>query len=225
MSYFIDKRRQRVGRFLDRLHLKNKSFTLFSNDCWGAEVYKYFGLPFNTPFIGLMLSAPCYLKLLANPKYYLSQPLCFQEQSFYADIDKLRLDWKHYVPIATIGGDVEIQFLHYHSEEEAREKWARRVERINWDNIFLKFDGSKGWATPTLVQEFDQLPYPKLTLLREPQMEITSAVVVPRYTVDGMQQFERSRPYLDLVGWLNGGSVHPTPAVSLYNKTLFPIIG
>lgn len=224
MSYFVDKRRKSIGRLLDRLRLKNKSFTLFSNDCWGAEVYKHFGLPFNTPFIGLMLSAPCYLKLVANFRYYLAQPLEFQDQSIYEEINEMRTGWKHRFPIATIGGDVEIQFLHYHSDDEARTKWTRRIQRINWDNIFVKFDGSKGWSTPRLVEEFDQLPFPRLTLLQGPQEGITSAVVVPRYTADGMQQFERSLPYFDLVGWLNGGSIRTTLAGELYNKLLFPII-
>lgn len=223
MSYFVDQRRKKLGRALDRYRLRNKSFTLFSNDCWGAEVYKHLGLPFNTPFIGLMLSAPCYVRLLSNPKHYLAQPLEFQRQSIYKEIDALRARWKHYFPIATVGGDVEIQFLHYHSDQEAHEKWARRIQRINWDNLFIKFDGNKDGATPQLVQKFDQLPFPRLTLLREPQPGIQSAVLVPRYSVDGMQQFERALPHFDLVGWLNGNSIRVTPSMSLYNKLFFPV--
>ncbi|AMJ64770.1 hypothetical protein AXW84_04475 [Hymenobacter sp. PAMC 26628] len=173
----------------------------------------------------MMLSAPCYLKLLSKPQYYLAQPLAFQAQSLYQNINELQERWAHRFPIALLGGDVEIQFLHYHSEEEARAKWTRRVQRINWDNIFIKFDGSKDYATPELVKTFDALPMPRLTLLSEPQADISSAVVVPRYTIDGMQQFERVLPHFDLVGWLNGGSIYATTGVQVYNKLLFPVIG
>ena len=113
-----------------------------------------------------MLAAPCYLKLLSNPRDYLALSLVFQYRSRYEYVNEMRANWKHYFPVATVG-NVEIQFLHYHSDEEAREKWTRRVKRINWNNIFVKFDGGKG-ATPDLIQEFDRLPFPRLTLLREP---------------------------------------------------------
>ncbi|UOQ51700.1 DUF1919 domain-containing protein [Hymenobacter cellulosivorans] len=222
MSYFIDQRRERLGRIINRRRLKNKTFTIISNDCWGAEVYKHFNLPFNTPFIGLMLAAPCYLKLVSNPQYYLAQPLEFQAESRYESITALRARWPHYIPIATLGGEVEIQFLHYHSDEEARDKWTRRAQRIDWNNVFFKFDGSKDQATPELVQQFDQIKFPRLTLLRAPQPGIQSAVVVPDYVEDGLKLFERSLPRFDLVGWLNGGDVHTTPITSLYNKVFFP---
>lgn len=230
MSCLLNQQRKRVGQAADRLLLNNRDFTLFSNDCWGAEVYKHFGLPFNTPFIGLMLMAPCYLRLLKQARHYMSQPLAFQSQSRYEATNTLRAGWKHYFPIATLGNgqeadnSVEIQFLHYHSEAEALEKWNRRVARINWDNLFIKFDGSKDFATPALVREFDQLPYPHLTLLQEPLDGVASAIVVPEYTTDGMIQFERSRPCYNLVGWLNGGPTRPTFLSTLYHRALFSAI-
>jgi uncharacterized protein (DUF1919 family) len=224
MSFFIDTRRQRIGRLIDRRRLKNTSFSLISNDCWGAEVYKHFNLPFNTPFIGLMLQAPCFVKLARNPQHYLAQPLQFQTESRYTTINELRSRMDHYVPLATLGDDVEITFLHYHSNEEAREKWTKRVKRINWNNVFFKFDGGKDFSTPELVQAFDQIQFPHLTLLREPQPGIKSAVVVPHYVADGLQQFARTLPHIDLAGWLNGGDVHPGTATSLYNRVFFPII-
>ncbi|NVO85925.1 DUF1919 domain-containing protein [Hymenobacter terrestris] len=54
----------KIGRSIQQRRLINRNFTLFSNDCWGAEVYKYFNLPYNTPFVGLMVMAPCYVQFL-----------------------------------------------------------------------------------------------------------------------------------------------------------------
>ena len=42
------------------------------------------------------------------------------------------------VPLGKLD-DVEIVFLHYATKEEAEEKWNRRKQRINWENIYYKF--------------------------------------------------------------------------------------
>ena len=40
-------------------------------------------------------------------------------------------------PVAKLG-DIEVYFMHYHSEEEAAEKWYRRIKRINPDHMIFK---------------------------------------------------------------------------------------
>ena len=35
--------------------------------------------------------------------------------------------------------DIELHFLHYNSEIEAKNKWNRRKKRINYSNILFKF--------------------------------------------------------------------------------------
>ena len=106
MKLLVNAQRKKAGLIFDRFRLKDKSFTLFSDDCWGVEVYKHFDLSFNTPFIGLMLAALCFLKLLSNPRCYLAQPLTFQQHSRYGYVNEMRATWKHYFPMATVG-DVE----------------------------------------------------------------------------------------------------------------------
>jgi len=222
MSHFINSRRKRLGRIIDRYRLKNRNFTIFSNDCWGAEVYKHLNLPYNTPFVGLMLMAPCYIKFLSNPKFYLSKPLVFKKESYYETINKLQQGREKQFPIATLNGEIEIQFLHYESEEEAFEKWTRRTQRISWDNLFVKFDGSKDFATPDLIYEFDKLLFPHLQFLREDIKNVSSALVIPGYTTDGKAQFEIALRYIDLIGWLNGFSFRTSLKSRLYNSIFFP---
>ncbi|MDU0370356.1 DUF1919 domain-containing protein [Hymenobacter endophyticus] len=184
----------------------------------GAEVYKYVGMPFNTPFIGLFLMGPCYLELLRNPQHYLSQELVFQQTSRYDEINRIRE--KNPYPLATLGGKVEVDFLHYHSEQEAREKWQRRVARINWNNLLVKFDGSKDGATPELVREFAQMPYKRLLLLKESVPGTDQAVLVRHYTTNGAHMFYNSLAEYDLVNWLNTGNPAFTPANWLMAKLL-----
>ncbi|TGE23230.1 DUF1919 domain-containing protein [Hymenobacter metallicola] len=208
MNRVAGKRRFEAKRRQLRL-IQNKDFTIFSNDCWGAEVYKYLSLPFNTPFIGLFLMGPCYLEFLRNPKHYLEQELIFQSTSKYDVINTIRE--KNPYPLATLGGKIEISFLHYHSQEEARDKWTRRAARINWNNLLVKFDGSKDGASPELVREFEQLPYRKLLLLKEPLPGVTKGVIVNNYTTNGAHLFLNSLPDYDFINWLNTGNPSFTP--------------
>jgi uncharacterized protein (DUF1919 family) len=90
---------------------------LISRNCWGGQAYQSLGLPYNSPFVGLFLFGPCYMKLLRDFDSYMQMELEFIEISKYADAYN-----NH--PIALLG-DVEIHFQHYGSIEEAREKWNK----------------------------------------------------------------------------------------------------
>lgn len=114
--------------------LKGKSFTVLSNNCWGAHVYRFFSLPYLTPTIGLYFFPEDYLKFIKDYKKYLSLELIFipWEKSKYANILKERKQTN--VPIGLLD-DIEIVFLHYKTADEAYEKWNRRLARINWNHI------------------------------------------------------------------------------------------
>lgn len=191
-----------LKRKIDRFTLRNKDFTLFSNDCWGGELYQYFGLEYNTPFIGLYVMAPCYIKFLKNPDYYLNLELTFTQISKYPAVEEARSNFKNSFPVGVLD-DIEIQFMHYNIEKEALLKWNRRKKRINWDNIYVKFDGGKDAATNELIEEFDQLPYRKLCLVPEPYTTISSAVYVPNWESDGAKMFPKTMKVFKIKKWLN----------------------
>lgn len=195
-QYFLAKRKS------DRILLKNKDFTLFSNDCWGGELYQYFGLEYNTPFIGLYVMAPCYIQFLKNPYYYLSLDLSFVQVSKYQEVELTRSKKVNRFPVGILD-DIEIQFMHYSSEEEALEKWNRRKQRINKKNLFVKFDGSKDAATYHLVKEFDSLPYRKICILSKPIPEVSSAVYVSDWESDGAKMFYKTLQVFSIRKWLN----------------------
>lgn len=142
--------------FRRRFILKNKSFTIISNNCWGGRVYQRYGLPYTSPTVGLMFFADEYLKFVYNLEYYLSQDLKFipKQESKYYDF---YTEKDRYYPIGLLD-DIEIVFLHYHSEKEAYEKWNRRKARINWDNLIVKFN-DQNRATIDHIKAFDRLPY------------------------------------------------------------------
>ena len=78
-----------------------------------------------------------YIKFIYNLKEYIDKDIDFIDINKSKHKDYL-LKLNYSSPIGKID-DIEIMFLHYNSEEEAKEKWNRRKKRIQWDNIIYKF--------------------------------------------------------------------------------------
>lgn len=138
-------------------------FTIISNNCWGGMIYESYGLPKNSPTIGLFFMPDDYINFLRNLKEYLQIELVFiqPENSKYK---KILSDDKRFgnYPIGKLQlndeESIEVFFLHYYSEEEAKQKWERRKERINWEHILFKFNDQNG-CTEKHIREFSSLPY------------------------------------------------------------------
>lgn len=138
--------------------LKNQNFTIISNNCWGGMVYESYNIRKDSPTVGLYFMANDYIKFLSNLQFYIDQELEFiePEQSKYFNKFKTDEAWKKY-PKARLG-DVEIIFMHYHDEKEAREKWNSRCKRIHWDKLLVKFNDQNG-CTIENINEFMKLPF------------------------------------------------------------------
>lgn len=202
IRYFIYKKLLHpIAFFILSKNIKDKSFTIFSNDCYGGEIYYWLQLPYNTPFVGLMLMIPCYIKFLKNPKYYLDQELLFIENSKYEEINLNRKVKKY--PIALLD-DIEIHFLHYNSPQEAKQKWERRKKRINWHNIKVKLAMDKDYASEEHLYEFEKLNFmAKVSFSKYAYNFSASNIVIPSYVNDAVVLFRESIKYFDLVKWIN----------------------
>ena len=133
--------------------LKNKNFTIISNNCWAGIFYRNNNLEYLSPTLGLFFMAEDYIKFIYNIKYYINEDLQFIniEDSKYKNYLK-KLNYNS--PIGRID-DIEVMFLHYSSEKEAKEKWDRRKQRINWDNIIYKFS-DQNMCTYQHIKKFDE---------------------------------------------------------------------
>jgi len=145
LRILVRRIRYYLYNYQERQALNNHDFTIIANNCWGWKIYNELGIPYTSPFIGLHINGPCFIRLLKNLQYYLQEELAFINYSKYDD--------KQYsYPIAVLGGEIEIHFVHYGSEEYARTTWHKRVKRINWDNLFIKMcDGY--YSTPEIIEE------------------------------------------------------------------------
>src|SRR2546430_15876081 len=72
--------------------LRSQTFSIVSDDCWGGEVYKLTGAPFATPFIGLYIIAPSYLKILRDLPTALTSELVQTKASRYPEVEQVRKD-------------------------------------------------------------------------------------------------------------------------------------
>lgn len=186
-----------------RRRLTNRRFTVVANDCWGAEVYKDLDLPFDTPFIGTFVMAPCFLTICGDAERILRSPLQFVPASRYEEVEQLKRGWRPF-PTGTLDdGRVEIQFMHYGSQAEAAAKWARRVERSHFDRLFFKAAGEKDRFTDRELAAFDALPLRKVAFSANPHPELASVVTIPNYDRDGKTMYRLTLPHFDVVDWLN----------------------
>lgn len=126
-----------------RSRLKNTDFSIISLNCCGTIIYRDMEMPYLSPTNNLSMSVSDYMKLAENLRWYMAQELTEVE----ADAP---------YPVGMLG-DIKIYFVHYKTFEDAKEKWERRRERINWDNLFF-MTMEKAGNTRELMERFEQLP-------------------------------------------------------------------
>lgn len=183
--------------------LKNRDFTIISNNCWGGHIYRYFGMKYLSPTIGTYFFADEYIKFVTNFDYYINCELTFipkSESKYYHNYK----DKDKYYPIGKLD-DIEIVFLHYKSEEDAYQKWNRRKSRINYNNIIFKFN-DMNLAKKEDILTFDALPYKnKICFVANAVPGTKNTLVFKMYNGFGCieDDVRMYRKYLSPIKWLN----------------------
>jgi uncharacterized protein (DUF1919 family) len=180
-------------------------FTVVASNCLGSRLYQRIDRPYNTPFVGLFLHAPCYLALVEDLEAGLSRPLRFVEGSRYEEAARVLRESPY--PVALLG-DVEIHFLHYASESEARAKWSSRLARMDLDRVFLTFT-DRDACTADHLAAFDRLPTPhKVCFTAAPHPDLATCVPIPEFANepcvgDLYDRFDLCEKAFDFAGWLS----------------------
>jgi uncharacterized protein (DUF1919 family) len=213
-NIYFDRKR-RLGDWLlsglRRRKLESSDFTVICNNCLvGTGIYQKFGLKYNTPTVGLLFYPEDYLGFLEGFNEFIKQPMRFKQSSRYDAVNEIRKSIPY--PIGVLGDSIEIQFLHYRTEDDAAKKWARRSQRINFDRLYFMFSDRDG-VTPEHIERYARLPFErKVFLSSKPTSHPGMTVVVEDYRNDGQvgestadRVYEK---YFDVTGWLNGGDCH-----------------
>lgn len=172
--------------------IHNHKVTIISNNCWGGFMYQSCGLQYNSPTIGLYFFAPEYIKFLRNLKENLHKPLHFIPKSESRYAEHIPQDYL----IGVLGdADIEIVFMHYHSEQEAIEKWKRRTERVDFENMIVKFSDTD-LCTDELIEEFDRLPFKSKVCFTHKSYPLCKHVIpMSEYADDGCVHYEWAYSY------------------------------
>lgn len=145
--------------------------SIISSNCFAGRIMQDLGMQYNTPTLGLYFFADDYIEFLSHLKYYLTEAkLEFLDQSRYPLGNERRAKWTHWYPIGLLGGKVEVQFLHYHTEKEAAEKWYRRARRVNFDKLFV-IGMEQNLCTIHNIKAFDSLPFENKIFFSSKQIE------------------------------------------------------
>lgn len=188
-----------------RKRLNNTDFTIISNNCWGGHVYEYFGLPKLSPTVGCYFFAEDYIKFVENFDFYINQKLDFinLSQSKYKNEIKAFGDENTTAPIGLLK-DVEIVFLHYKMPEICLEKWNRRINRINKNNLIFKFS-HQNLCTNEHIKKFDNLNLPgkKICFTKIPN-QAECGVYYPGFeNEDSLDDIYHWHEYFDLIRFIN----------------------
>lgn len=112
------------------LNLKKSNISIISNNCWGGIVYNTLGFECLSPFKNLFLEDDDYLKLLQHLEDYLRVMPEFDR--FETDVHS-----KQKYPVLR-ADDIHIHCNHDVDPVVAIEKWKRRSERMNYNNVFFE---------------------------------------------------------------------------------------
>lgn len=111
------------------LKIYHSDLSIICNNCVGGILYHTLGLECKSPCKNLAIPDESFLKLIKNLEFYMSLELQFQR--WQRDPHS-----REEFPVMGLD-DVEIWCNHDVSADEARDKWNRRKEKINYENILL----------------------------------------------------------------------------------------
>ena len=141
---------------------------------------------------------------LKNLRNYLESPLEIVNKSRYEAVNQEREKRDFVIGVLN---DVEIHFLSSQNTLEVVEYCNNRIQRINWDNIFITFNQHNyEWEEKylSLIAEFDKLYFDyKICFSNQENLNLESAVLINKridYTATVVQNYSK---YFDIIAWLN----------------------
>jgi uncharacterized protein (DUF1919 family) len=209
----MTKLTNRLIATIEEWQLKDKRFVLLSNNCWGYEIYQALGRKYNTPLVGLFLFAECYIRFLEDFWNCINSTIEFTQTSKYRK-ESVSTDY----PIGLLNNGVEIHFMHYSSEREAKEKWSRRIDRLKKDvelnvPVFLKFCDRDSCTNEHLAR-FHALPFKNKLSIGVNPFNAVNHLYLPKmkdpkgmFVLDGLNLYRKRYQYFDISCWLSDGKV------------------
>jgi uncharacterized protein (DUF1919 family) len=201
------KRRVNRWRFKRSVRrLQNTKFTVVANNCFGSRFYKILNRGYDTPFVGVFILPECFVKLAEDFDAYMDLEMQFIRESKYPQVNQIREKHGEDYPLGLLG-DVEVNFLHYGSEEEALEKWNRRKARMKRDHLFFILIAN-GPCDEALMERFvGDDPEHRVCFHRNERISRPGCVYIPSEIEDMgnlYSQYHRFVGRFDFADWILG---------------------
>lgn len=180
--------------------LTNTTPTFLCPNCIGGILFHDLGLQFRSPTVNLMMLQTDFAKYVLDMEHYLAEELVFFKHTEYD------------CPCAHLG-DITIHFTHYHTEEEAAQKWLQRSARIDRDNLFVFLEERDGLTREEMLRlghirarglviftanDYPDIPYALQIPKYAPEGEVGN--ILAKSYWDDSREYER---YFDFVKWFN----------------------
>ena len=151
-----------------RLRLRNTDFSILSDTCIGGVISSSLHLPFRSPTVNLIIP-PLFFPIFCQ--HLREYSLCEVEKPT-AEENALLFSAFSY-PCGMLRGngalpDIPLQFVHYSSFEEAREKWHERFARVNYENLFVVFNRCV-YCSPEELDALEKVPIGHKVIFSERQ--------------------------------------------------------
>lgn len=194
-----------IINYFDERRLKNDSFSVLCPNCVGGVLYKRLNQPFLTPTINMWMEDADLIKFASDIKKYVSGELQFIETLYDYPVAKL--------------DDIILYFNHCTTQEEAREHWRKRIDRIQEENMFLILSDRCG-LTEANMKMLESIPCKGKVVFTSQNMELKDYMLylpyydgcgeVGIYMLDRLKNKFLIAPfdgYFDYVYFFNTGKV------------------
>lgn len=125
--------------------IKQSNLSIVASCCWGGLSSHSLFLPFNSPFVNMRIPESDFLRLLNEFDDYMKFEPVFERWMEAAG---------NVFPVMKLR-DVELHCVHYENAQQVLDSWRRRVQRINYKNIFVMMETT----SHSTLECFSKLPF------------------------------------------------------------------
>ncbi len=154
--------------------------SVLSMNCFGGHIYQDFKIPYESPTAGLFFFADDFCALLEDLDI-LKRNIVFVPKSKWKLANDKMPTREHPYPIGVFEGtDIEIHFLHYHTEKDALDKWNRRMTRFNFDR-FIAIGFQQNECTKETIERFERIDIPNKVFFTNWDLKLPHAIFMKEF--------------------------------------------
>lgn len=169
--------------------------TIISNSCNAGFIYRALGRLPLSPTVNVGIYPQDFIKICRDPHGYLDEEIVFDH---YTCFEGRR------VPVGKIK-DIEVNFVHSESAENAIKNWNTTKKWIHWDNLIFVMSDDTDNIPYQIVEEFCDIPQKHLCVLKSVLYSNTRMNGIIHVPHDHFHMRNSAiENWFDILGWING---------------------